>query len=94
MARALWRDTVIAESAAVERVEGKLYFPPRSVHREFLIDSEHTTVCSWKGMARYYSLCVDGFEYPDAAWYYADPKPDAAHIRDHVAFYGGIAIEE
>ena len=29
----------------------------------------------------------------DAAWFYADPKPEADEIRGHVAFWKGVKIE-
>ncbi|MGY8797913.1 MAG: DUF427 domain-containing protein [Longimicrobiales bacterium] len=29
-----------------------------------------------------------------AAWYYPDPKDRAAHIKDYVAFWGGVRLEE
>jgi uncharacterized protein (DUF427 family) len=29
----------------------------------------------------------------DAAWYYADPKPEADSIKDRVAFWKGVKIE-
>jgi uncharacterized protein (DUF427 family) len=28
-----------------------------------------------------------------AAWYYPDPKPAAANIKDHVAFWRGVTVE-
>jgi len=93
MPRAIWNGRVIAESDAYESVEGNTYFPDGSVKREYLRDSETTTVCSWKGTARYYTLAVDGEENRDAAWYYPDPKPAAANIKDHVAFWRGVKIE-
>lgn len=32
-------------------------------------------------------------ENKDAAWFYADPKPAAANIKDHVAFWKGVKVE-
>jgi uncharacterized protein (DUF427 family) len=31
-------------------------------------------------------------ENKDAVWYYPDPKPAAAEIRDRVAFWKGVEI--
>lgn len=28
-----------------------------------------------------------------AAWYYPEPKPDAEHFRDYVAFWGDVRVE-
>ena len=93
MPRAIWRDRVIAESDNCEIVEGNVYFPAESVRRAFLEPSTTTTVCGWKGTARYYSIAVGGARNPDAAWFYPDPKPEAARIKGHVAFWRGVAIE-
>jgi uncharacterized protein (DUF427 family) len=36
---------------------------------------------------------VDGQVNADAAWYYPDPKPAAASIKGHVAFWKGVKVE-
>jgi len=36
---------------------------------------------------------VDGQRNRDAAWFYADPKSDAALVKDRVAFWRGVRIE-
>ena len=50
--KAIWKDTVIAESDATVMVEGNHYFPESSVNREFISFSNHKTSCAWKGQAR------------------------------------------
>lgn len=37
---------------------------------------------------------VEGNVNKDAAWTYPDPKPEAGHIKDHIAFWRGVKIEE
>jgi len=37
---------------------------------------------------------VGGEENPDAGWYYPDPKEAAAEIKDHVAFWRGVDVQE
>jgi uncharacterized protein (DUF427 family) len=91
--RAVWKGQVIAESDETVMVEGNHYFPPAAVRREFFAPSETHTTCGWKGEASYYTVNVDGAENPDAAWYYPEPKPEAAHIRDYVAFWHGVTVE-
>jgi uncharacterized protein (DUF427 family) len=93
MAKAMWNGAVIAESEDTVLVEGNHYFPISSVKREYLEDSSHRSVCVWKGEASYYSLMVDGQRNPDAAWFYTEPKSDAAQIKDHVAFWRGVRVE-
>ncbi len=90
--KAVWKDTVIAESYATVMVEGNHYFPEASVKREFISFSNHKTSCAWKGQASYYSLIVNGDVNPDAAWYYADPKEAASNIKGYVAFWKGVQV--
>ena len=92
--KAIWNDTVIAESDQFEIVEGNVYFPPDAIKQEFFKASETTSVCPWKGTASYYTVSVDGQDNPDAAWFYPDPKPEAANIKDHVAFWNGVNVEQ
>ena len=90
--KATWNNTVIAESDDTVLVEGNHYFPEGALKREFVTFSNHRTTCPWKGEARYYSLLVNGELNTDAAWYYADPKPEADSIRGRVAFWKGVKV--
>ena len=91
---ARWNNQVIAESEATVVVEGNHYFPLDSVHKEYLRDSDHTSVCGWKGTAHYYSLQVDGDMNADAAWYYPQPKSAAVEIAGHIAFWKGVQVSQ
>ena len=93
MARALWGGKVVAESNDCLVVEGNQYFPVTAVKREYLKSSPHTSICPWKGTAHYYSVEVDGMRNDNAAWYYPQPKPAAAEIKDHVAFWKGVRVD-
>jgi len=92
MATATWNDTTIAQSDDTVVVEGNQYFPIDAVRLEYLKESDHTSVCPWKGTASYYTLVVDGAENPNAAWYYSEPKPAAENIRGRVAFWKGVQV--
>jgi uncharacterized protein (DUF427 family) len=93
MARAQWNGAVIAESGDTVVVEGNHYFPRESVRREYLRESDHHTVCPWKGTASYYHLEVEGKRNPDAAWYYPEPKDAAREIAGRIAFWKGVTVE-
>ena len=84
---------VVAESARTVGVEGNHYFPPDSVRREYIVESPHRSLCPWKGIARYYTLQVDGDVNPDAAWYYPRPTFLVRRIKNHVAFWNGVEIQ-
>ena len=92
MAKATYRGVTIAESDATLVVEGNHYFPPDAVRPECLQASDTTSVCGWKGVASYHHVVVDGDVCADAAWYYADPKPEAAHLRGRIAFWKGVTV--
>jgi uncharacterized protein (DUF427 family) len=93
MPKAIWNDEVIAESDDTVVLEGNVYFPRASVRDDVLVDSDTHTVCPWKGRASYYTLKADGHITPDAVWYYPSPKPDAAAVRDRVAFWKDVRVE-
>ncbi|MBS1841831.1 MAG: DUF427 domain-containing protein [Acidobacteria bacterium] len=93
MPKAYWAGKLIADSDACVVVEGNQYFPLESVKQDFLKSSNHTTVCPWKGTARYYSLEVDGLKNENAAWYYPEPSEAAKQIRGRVAFWKGVRVE-
>ncbi len=85
---------MIAQSNDLVEVEGNKYFPESSLNKEYVTPSPTTTTCPWKGKAKYYTLEVDGQKNEDAAWFYPEPKDAAGKIRDRVAFWKGVRIEE
>jgi uncharacterized protein (DUF427 family) len=93
MVRATWNGAVIAESDDTVVVEGNHYFPSSAVRADVLRPSDTTTVCSWKGVAHYHSIVVDGAENRDAAWYYPEPKSAASEITGRIAFWRGVVVE-
>ncbi|WP_228718101.1 DUF427 domain-containing protein [Kitasatospora acidiphila] len=93
MMRAVWNGAVLAETARTRVVEGNHYFPPESLHREYLTESATRTLCPWKGVARYYTVTVEGLANPDAAWCYPRPLFLARRIKNHVAFWHGVTVE-
>jgi uncharacterized protein (DUF427 family) len=90
--RAIWNDTVIAESDDTVVVEGNHYFPRASVREELLRESGTTSWCPWKGTASYQSIEVDGEVNADALWFYPQPKDAAKEITHRVAFWKGVTV--
>ena len=93
MARAMWNGAILAESDQCIVVEGNYYFPPDSVNRQYLRESDTHTTCPWKGVASYYDIVVEGKRNKDAAWYYPTPKEAAKRIKNYVAFWRGVKVE-
>ena len=90
--KAVWNNVVIAKSDDTVIVEGNHYFPYDSVKKEYLQESDFSTMCGWKGMANYYTVTVDGKANKDSAWYYAEPNDAAKKIKGRIAFWNGIEI--
>ncbi len=93
MAKAIWNDTILAESNETVIVEGNHYFPHASVNWEYFRESDSHSVCIWKGTASYYDVIVNGEVNEDAAWYYPAPSEAAEEIKDHVASWHGVRVE-
>ena len=94
MVRAVLDGTVLASSDATQVVEGNHYFPPDSVAWEHFTETDHQTVCGWKGTAGYYDVTVGGRTLSNVAWAYHQPLEAASGIRGHLAFYPEVTVEE
>ena len=92
--KAIWEDTVVAESSQTIIVEGNHYFPPDSIKTEGFGPSDTHSTCPWKGVASYYHIKVGARVNADAAWCYPDPKDAAKSIKNYVAFWRGVKIAE
>lgn len=92
--KAIWNDTIIAESNNTKVVEDNHYFPPDSLNSNYFHLSDTHTNCPWKGKASYFNITVDDETNEDAAWYYHHPKKEAAEIKDYVAFWNGVKVTE
>lgn len=90
--KAIWKNTVIADSDDTVLVEGNYYFPMSALNQSVLVFSNHKSSCPWKGQASYYSLMVDGELNSDAVWYYPEPKAEVASIKGRAAFWKGVAV--
>ena len=64
------------------------YLPLSDVHADLLVPAAGASFCEWKGEARYWSVVTGpGQRLEAVAWSYADPLPDFAMLRGHIAFY-------
>lgn len=92
--KAIWKNTVIAESNDTIVIEGNHYFPPETIKSEFYKESDTHTVCPWKGTASYKTIVVDGDENVDAAWFYPEVSDMAKGIKGYYAFWKGVVVEK
>lgn len=95
VARSAWvGEQRIATCEDVVVVGGNAYFPRAAVAPGVLTETSTTSVCPWKGVARYFTVTADGREMPDAAWTYRHPWPLARRVKGRVAFWGGVEVRE
>ena len=92
--KAVWNDEILAESDKTIVIENNHYFPPQSLNRKFFKKSDSHTHCPWKGDASYYTVEVNGKQNRNAAWFYPEPMKAAEAIKDYVAFWKGVEVQE
>lgn len=90
--KAIWNGVVLAESDNTIVVEGNHYFPPDAIKKEHFHESDSTSLCIWKGKAKYLSVTVNGKTNRDCAWYYPEPSLLAKKIKGHIAFWNGVEV--
>jgi uncharacterized protein (DUF427 family) len=89
-----WGGIEIARTSRAIRVletahPPSFYLPWDDVAREHLTAAAGSSLCEWKGSARYWSL-IDGWRsLPRVAWSYPNALPGAEALAECVAFYPG-----
>jgi uncharacterized protein (DUF427 family) len=63
------------------------YIPPEDIKMEYLTAVAGQSFCEWKGIAAYYTISIGEMQAKNGAWYYPDPTPAFAAIKNYVAFY-------
>jgi uncharacterized protein (DUF427 family) len=86
---ALIADTVRAKRVLETSHPPVYYIPREDVRLEYLVEAAGSSVCEWKGRAKYYTVVVDSRSAERAAWSYPEPEAAYGAIRDHLAFYAG-----
>ncbi len=89
---ATWNGVELARSDDTVIDGDSRYFPKDSVDFEYLVESDHTSRCFWKGTASYYDVVVNGKTSRDAAFYYPEPKRRATMLIDRIAFSKGVEV--
>lgn len=66
------------------------YVPLADVDQTLLRPASQTSLCEWKGRARYFDLVGPTRTARQAAWTYPDPTASFDVIRDHLAVYPAL----
>ncbi len=66
------------------------FYLPRTAFGAFLHPADRTTLCEWKGAARYVDVVVPGAAaLRGVGWWYPEPDRRYPELRDRVAVYAG-----
>lgn len=65
------------------------YLPPADVRTDLLEPSSRTSLCEWKGRARYWTLRVCARAAVDTFWDYPEPTRRFAPIAGYFSLYPG-----
>ena len=90
--RVVFNDVILADTNGAKRIletshPPVYYLPPQDILMDHLTQNSHRSFCEFKGMAGYYDLEVKGQRVKNAAWFYADPVPQYAGLKNYLAFY-------
>ncbi|MEV4241582.1 MULTISPECIES: DUF427 domain-containing protein [unclassified Nocardia] len=65
----------------------RYYLPLTDVRQDLLKPSGTHTSCPYKGTADYWTVHIDGKDYPDIVWGYRTPLPESQKIAGLACFY-------
>lgn len=65
----------------------RYYLPQEDIRMDLLEPSDTTSLCPYKGKARYWSLRLGDKNKRDLVWSYPDPIPENPRIKDLVCFF-------
>lgn len=87
-----WGGTLVAQSKRCVLVletshPPSFYIPWADVTSQLLVNAQGTSMCEWKGPAKYWSLVDGERSLAHVAWSYPSPFDSAQALADCVAFY-------
>ena len=91
--KAIYKETVIAESQQAQQLGNQYFFPPESIESKYFQLSETRRHAPGKGKASYFHIQVGPEKKRDAAWFYPHPEGDLASLRNYVTFGADIEIQ-
>jgi uncharacterized protein (DUF427 family) len=76
-------------SNGVQMFEGAWYFKPTAVDMTYLVITERTYTCPYKGVCAWIDLAAPDHQAENVAFTYFDVKEGYEFIRNKIAFYAG-----
>ena len=85
--KAIWNGQIVAESEDIVTVDGYQYFPRSAMKVDFYRQSDRTSECHCKGVAKYWDLEVNGEICVTPVWSYESPTKAFDKIKMRIAFF-------
>jgi uncharacterized protein (DUF427 family) len=90
-----WGEREVARTSRAVRVletahPPSFYLPWADVDLSLFREAAGSSLCEWKGPARYWSLVDQDRHLPGVAWSYPQPLPGAEPLADCVACYASV----
>ncbi len=92
--KAVWNNTVLAESDKAIRIENDYFFPVESIAMDHLKKTGRKEYCDLKGNTCYYDVTANGKTLKEAAISYDNPPQEASEYRNLIAFTKDIEVKE
>jgi len=94
--KAIWNNTVLAESDKAIRIDEDYFFPVESVAiaMDHLKKAGKNEFCDLKGNTCYYDVIADGKTLKEAAISYENPPQEAYEYRNMIGFTKNIEFKE
>ena len=69
------------------------YFPIEDIQMDYLKSNNHTSMCEWKGKARYFDFVSKYLCIENIGWSYDKPDGEFDMVKNYVSFYASKAKE-
>lgn len=91
---AIWNNHTLASTDAYKIVEGRYYFPPNAIIKEYFKKNEDALETRWKGDASGYDVHVGSRVLRNGAWTFDQPDESIIEIKDYIAFSDDVMVEK
>jgi uncharacterized protein (DUF427 family) len=91
--KAVLQSHVVAESDDIVESGGYHYFPPSSVHMQWLMKAPKTDsdrACPHG--VQFYDVVIDGVRHERAAWSYEAPLPATQQVAHRFGFWNDVKV--
>lgn len=68
--------------------EGNWYFAPEAVDMSYLVVTDRTYKCPYKGLANWLDYVSSDLDIKNVGWVYQEPLPTYEFTKGQIGFYG------